>query len=71
MFASGDNQIGIGSKWVQWSLPAEREADSFWTYAVGFNTVYNAKMHPVTVKFYDGKEQVWYNMGEEHLNDRL
>ena len=58
MFASGDNQIGIGSKWVQWSLPEDREVDSFWTYAVGFRAVSNAKMRPVTMKFYDGKEQV-------------
>ena len=57
MFASGDNQFGIGSKWAQWSLPDEREMDSFWTYSVGFSTVSKAKMYPVSVKFYDGQEQ--------------
>ena len=57
MFASGDNQIGIGSKWAQWSLPEYREIDSFWTYSVGYSAVSKAKMYPVSVKFYDGQEQ--------------
>ena len=58
MFSSGDNQNGIGLKWVQWSLPEGREGDSLWTHSVGFNTVSKAKMYPVTVKVWNGKEQV-------------
>jgi hypothetical protein len=58
MFSSGDNQNGIGSKWVEWPLPQGRESDSLWTHNVGLNTVSKAKMYPVTVKAWNGKKQV-------------
>jgi hypothetical protein len=58
MFSSGNNQNGIGSKWVQWPLPQGRESDSLWTHSVGRTTVSKARMHPVTVKAWNGKEQV-------------
>ncbi|CAB3991343.1 Hypothetical predicted protein [Paramuricea clavata] len=60
MFSSGDNKNGIGSKWVQWSLPYGRESDSLWTHSVGRTTASKARMHPVTVKAWNGKEQVCY-----------
>ncbi|CAB4007783.1 Hypothetical predicted protein, partial [Paramuricea clavata] len=60
MFSSGDNQNGIGSKWVQWPLPQGRKSDSLWTHSVGRTTVSKARMYPVTVKAWNGKEQVCY-----------
>ncbi|CAB3991342.1 Hypothetical predicted protein [Paramuricea clavata] len=60
MFSSGDNQNGIGSKWVQWPLPRGRENDSLWTHSVGLNTVSKAKMYRVIVKAWNGKKQVCY-----------
>jgi hypothetical protein len=72
MFSSGDNKNGIGSKWVQWPLPRGRESDSLWTHSVGLNTVSKAKMHSVTVKAWNGKEQVRYTRCKvDKWNQRL
>ena len=58
MLASGENSKGIGGKWVQWSLPANRESKSLWTHAVGLKNVTKLEMLPVMVKAWNGGQKV-------------
>lgn len=58
MIASGDNVNGIGTKWVRWTLPVERRADTLWTHSVSRTIVSRAKMEQVSVISNTGDGQV-------------
>ncbi|CAB4038787.1 Hypothetical predicted protein [Paramuricea clavata] len=59
-FSSGDNPKGIGSKWIEWSLPDKREATSLWTHAVGYTKVAKARIDPVVITAWNGEKKVCY-----------
>lgn len=58
MIASGDNLNGIGTKWMRWRLPAERDADTLWTHSVSRTNVSRAKTEQVSVISNKGNEKV-------------
>ena len=49
---------GLGSKWVMWRLPGDREKHSFWNHAVGASAVKAAVTTPVMVYAWNGNKKV-------------
>jgi len=39
LLSSGERADGLGSKWVMWTLPGDREKIFFWNHAVGASAV--------------------------------
>ena len=58
LFSSGESEQGLGSKWVMWGLPDNRERGSFWKHAIGQAAVNAAPRTTVTVTAWDGRTQV-------------
>ena len=58
LFSSGESEQGLGSKWVTWGLPDNRERDSFWKHAVGQAAVNAAPRTTVTVTAWNGQTKV-------------
>ena len=58
LLSSGERMDGLGSKWVMWRLPGDREKDSFWRHSVGFSTVKAAVQTPVMVYAWNGNKKV-------------
>ena len=58
LFSSGESEQGLGSKWVTWGLPDNRERDSFWKHAIGQAAVNAAPRTAVTVMAWNGRTQV-------------
>ena len=55
---SGEKMDGLGSKWVMWRLPGDREKDSFWRHSVGVSAVKAAVQTPVMVYAWNGNKKV-------------
>ena len=60
LLSSGETMDGLGSKWVMWRLPGDREKDSFWNHSVGYSTVSAAVQTPVMVHAWNGNKKVSY-----------
>ena len=58
LLSSGERMDGLGSKWVMWRLPGDREKDSFWRHAVGVSAVKAAVQTPVMVYAWNGNKKV-------------
>ena len=58
LLSSGERAEGLGSKWVMWRLPGDREKVSFWKYSVGPSAVKAAVQTPVMVYTWNGNKQV-------------
>ena len=58
LLSSGDNMNGLGSKWVMWRLPGDREKASFWNHSVGSSSVKAAVQTPVMVYAWNGQKKV-------------
>ena len=58
LLSSGDKMNGLGSKWVMWRLPGDREEASFWDHSMGSSSVKAAVQTPVTVYAWNGKKKV-------------
>ena len=58
LLSSGDKMNGLGSKWVMWRLPGDREKASFWDHSVGSSTVKAAVQTPVMVYTWNGQRKV-------------
>ena len=58
LFSSGERADGLGSKWVMWRLPGDREKGSFWKHSVGFSEVKGAVQTPVMVYAWNGNKKV-------------
>ena len=58
LFSSGERADGLGSKWVMWRLPGDREKGSFWKHSVGFSAVKAAVQTPVMVYAWNGNKKV-------------
>ena len=58
LLSSGERMDGLGSKWVMWRLPGNREKESFWNHAVGESTVKAAVQIPVMVYAWNGRRKV-------------
>ena len=58
LLSSGERADGLGSKWVMWRLPGDREKDLFWNHAVGASAVQAAVKTPVMVYAWNGNKKV-------------
>ena len=58
LLSSGDKMNGLGSKWVMWRLPGDREKASFWDHSVGLSSVKAAVQTPVAVYAWNGQKKV-------------
>ena len=58
LLSSGDKRSGLGSKWVMWRLPGDREKASFWDHSVGSSSVKAAVQTPVMVYAWNGQKKV-------------
>ena len=58
LLSSGDEMNGLGSKWVMWQLPGDREKASFWNHSVGSSSVKAAEQTPVMVYAWNGQKKV-------------
>ena len=58
LLSSGDKMNGLGSKWVMWRLPGDREKASFWDHSVGSSSVKAAVQTPVMVYAWNGQKKV-------------
>ena len=58
LLSSGERVDGLGSKWVMWRLPGDREQASFWKYSVGPSAVKAAVQTPVMVYAWNGNKKV-------------
>ena len=58
LLSSGDKMNGLGSKWVMWQLPGDREKASFWDHSVGSSSVKAAVQTPVMVYAWNGQKKV-------------
>ena len=58
LLSSGERADGLGSKWVMWRLPGDREKASFWKHSVGPSTVKGALQTPVMVYAWNGNKKV-------------
>ena len=58
LLSSGERMDGLGSKWVMWRLPGNREKDSFWCHSVGVSAVKAAVQTPVMVYAWNGNKKV-------------
>ena len=62
LLSSGERTDGLGSKWVMWRLPGDREKDLLWNHSVGMSTVNAAVKTPVMVYAWNGNKKVMRNM---------
>ncbi|XP_068733894.1 uncharacterized protein [Montipora capricornis] len=60
MLSSGDLTDGLGSKWVMWRLPGDREKASFWDHTVGLSAVKAAVQKPVMVIAWNGNKKTCF-----------
>ena len=58
LLSSGERVDGLGSKWVMWRLPGDREKASFWKRSVGYSAVKAAVQTPVMVYAWNGNKKV-------------
>ena len=58
LLSSGDKMNGLGSRWVMWRLPVDREKASFWDHSVGLSSVKAAVQTPVMVYAWNGQKKV-------------
>ena len=58
LLSSGERTDGLGSKWVMWRLPEDREKVSFWNHSVGRSDVQAAVKTPVMVYAWNGNKKV-------------
>ena len=58
LLSSGERMDGLGSKWVMWRLPGDREKASFWNHSVGASAVKAAVQTPVMVYGWNGNKKV-------------
>ena len=58
LLSSGDKMNGLGSKWVMWRLPGDREKASFWDHSVGSSSVKASVQTPVMVYAWNGQKKV-------------
>ena len=58
LLSSGDKMNGLGSKWVMWRLPGDREKASFWDHSVGSSSVKASVKTPVMVYAWNGQKKV-------------
>ena len=58
LLSSGERVDGLGSKWVMWRLPGDREKASLWKHSVGPSAVKAAVQTPVMVYAWNGNKQV-------------
>ena len=58
LLSSGERVDGLGSKWVMWRLPGDKEKASFWKRSVGFSAVKAAVNTPVMVYAWNGEKKV-------------
>ena len=58
LLSSGERVDGLGSKWVMWQLPGDREKASFWKRSVGYSAVKAAVQTPVMVYAWNGNKKV-------------
>ena len=58
LLSSGERTDGLGSKWVMWTLPGDREKHSFWNHSVGASAVKAAVKTPVMVYAWNGNKKV-------------
>jgi len=61
LLSSGERADGLGSKWVMWRLPGDREKHSFWNHAVGASAVKAAVTTPVMVYAWNGNKKICYH----------
>ncbi|XP_015777068.1 PREDICTED: uncharacterized protein LOC107355072 isoform X2 [Acropora digitifera] len=60
LLSSGDKMNGLGSKWVMWRLPGDREKASFWDHSVGSSSVKASVKTPVMVYAWNGQKKNCY-----------
>ncbi|XP_068684699.1 uncharacterized protein [Montipora foliosa] len=60
MLSSGEMTDGLGSKWVMWRLPGDREKASFWDHSVGLSAVKAALQKPVMVIAWNGNKKTCF-----------
>ena len=58
LLSSGERIDGLGSKWVMWRLPGDREKDTFWNHSVGSPTVKAAVKTPFILYAWNGNKKV-------------
>ena len=58
LLSSGARADGLGSKWLMWRLPGDREKHLFWNHAVTASAVKAAVKTPVTVYAWNGNKKV-------------
>ena len=61
MFSSSENPLGVGSKWIRWKMPSDRDYSTWWNHGVGQTTVGAARTSQVTVEAWNGKTKVRAN----------
>ena len=57
LLSSGERMDGLGSKWVMWRLPGDRERNLLWNHSVGPSTVNAAVKTPVMVYAWNGNKK--------------
>ncbi|XP_068733893.1 uncharacterized protein [Montipora capricornis] len=60
MLSSGEMTDGLGSKWVMWRLPGDREKTSFWDHSVGLSALKAAVQKPVMVIAWNGNKKTCF-----------
>ena len=58
LLSSGERMDGLGSKWVMWRLPGNREKEKFWNHAIGKSAAQEAVVTPVLVHAWNGNKKV-------------
>ncbi|KAL9971504.1 hypothetical protein ACROYT_G017675 [Oculina patagonica] len=58
LLSSGERMDSLGSKWVMWRLPGDREKDLLWNHSVGKSTVQAAVKTPVIVYAWNGNKKI-------------
>ncbi|XP_078370852.1 uncharacterized protein LOC144654565 [Oculina patagonica] len=58
LLSSGERMDGLGSKWVMWRLPGDREKDLLWNHSVGPSAVGAAVQTPVMVYAWNGNKKI-------------
>ena len=68
MFSSANNPHGMGSKWVRWELPENREYETWWNHKVGQTNVQRAETSEVVVKAWNGNTKVSFIINTVHTD---
>ena len=58
LLSSGERMDGLGSKWVMWRMPGDREKDLLWNHSVGPSAVSASVQTPVMVYAWNGNKKV-------------